>query len=507
VVDDQDLDITLYIKKNLELPVEMAGVPGGENWTQEATQICLSEGVMAFDSSYTDGGVLEPLPLVGGKLYVEYRAWYTDQVGILGTVDGTGDIDALLPGPLSPDNPLKWAVLKAQENSNGVAVHYIAVGDPADTDNWELAVSRLEDVITVYGLVPLTRDATVISLLRAHIENQSSPLRNRWRVLWISGQSDGLKSIVAPEEAVLATLSDDPQATGTQYTILDVPAGDAEFITRGTRAGDTVRYLYSVDETGETAYESFTVDAVLSEDTLRLVTGHSAPVSIPQKVEVWRTLTATEEASEIGVKAGAYGDRRVMYVWPDKVFSGGVETEGWFLTAALAGLASGVPPNQGLTRVVVAGFDNMDRSAKKFNRSQLDTMAGSGVWIVTQDLDVGTIFNRHAVTTADYNDINLREEMFSRNLDNISMQFAVLYEPYIGKTNKTRRTKEIIAGIVREKIQELEDVVVIEYLGPQIISGELTDIRDHATLRDRLVIVTTFEMPYPLNNVDHTIIV
>jgi hypothetical protein len=71
-------------------------------------------------------------------------------------------------------------------------------------------------------------------------------------------------------------------------------------------------------------------------------------------------------------------------VWPDQVGEADTVQPGYYLAAALAGLASGgVVPQQPLTNVEVAGFDDYSRSYKYFNETQLNKLAESGVWIVT----------------------------------------------------------------------------------------------------------------------------
>jgi hypothetical protein len=306
----------------------------------------------------------------------------------------------------------------------------------------------------------------------------------------------------------MATLKDNPDVTGTQYTLLQVPAGNGNFVENGVRAGDTVRYLYTTDGFDGSLYTEFEVDEVVNEDTLLLVSpGHTAAVNVPQKVEVHRTLTATELSAAVALSTAPFTSRRVMAVWPDTVGTSGYTVAGYHLCAALAALAGGVVPQQGLTNVAINGFDDLSRTVSLFNRTQLDHMAGAGVWIVTQDLQTGNVHTRHAVTTGDYDVINDREEMITRNLDSISYFFQSLLEPYIGVSNVTDSTITVIRSELNAGIQVLRGRNFVTRLGGQLVEGDIVDIRRHLTLKDRLVIRMNIELPYPLNNVELHLVV
>jgi hypothetical protein len=510
-----EVDLTLYIKADIEVP-ENSATPGVTNWTQSDTELCLADAITAFDPSWTDSGVVQALPVESestksyGKVYVEYRAWLPTLCAEVNSMYDLSEIDNI-SGSLHPDNPLKWGVFKALSNSNGTAVSYMSVCDPTVSSNWTTVITRIDGRSDVYGIVPLTRDKTVLDLFEAHVNSQSSAEFGRWRVLWVNINQVSELAIVdssssSDGEEVLATLADDPLTSGTQYTYLQVPAGNGFFVTNGVRAGDIVRFLYTTDGFGNATYTEFVVDAVVNEDTIRLQDGHAAAVNIAQKIEIWRNLTASEQADEISKTAG-YSSRRVRAVWPDTVGSGGITFEGFHLCAALAGLSSGVVPQQGLTNLAISGFDDISRTTDLFNRSQLNEMAGNGVWIVTQDLNSGDVYSRHAVTTASYDNINEREEMITRNLDSISFFFLDTFSPYIGVSNITPDTLKILRAEANSAIQTLRSRYYTQRTGAQLIDGELTRLTQHTTLKDRVVSKVTLNLPYALNNIEQYIII
>lgn len=239
---------------------------------------------------------------------------------------------------------------------------------------------------------------------------------------------------------------------------------------------------------------------------LLVAPGHSAIISTPQKIEVHRTLTATEQADEIALSQ-TYSSRRVRAVWPDEVGLGGLSFPGYHLCAALAALSCGVAPHRPLTNVSVAGFDDVSRSVDLFNRAQMDRMAGAGVWIVTQDLQSGAIYNRHAVTSGDTDDLNDREEVITRNLDDISYYFQSVLAPFIGVSNVTDSLITIIDAELNAGKETLRARNFSPLIGGQLIDAEVTELRRHLTLRDRILIRMSLELPAPFNNGDLYLVV
>jgi hypothetical protein len=509
-----NITLTLYIRKNIEVAAEHDVIPGIYNWTQSDTEICVYAGIQAYDSSWTDSGVPVALDVVtdsrvanSNKVYVEYRAWRSDLAGSLNSISDAADLDDAVSGAIDQDNPLKYALYFALQNNNGRNVWYIAVHDPDDITAWSDALERVEDRNDIYGLVPLTRDETVIGLCVGHEQAQSNELAGRWRVLWTNLQQDRTTQVIGTDDdgnAFLATTEDDPSQSGTQHTLF-VAAGQS-FETDGVRAGDVVRYQYAVDAFGNESYNEYVIDEVLSQDTLRLATGTASAEAVARRFEIWRSLTTAELSQAIASKAGSYADRRVRAIWPDTINVGSTAVNGYYACAAVAALAGGVPPHQGLTQLEISGFSSVPRTTDLFSRTQLDAMAEAGVWIITQ-APTGEIYTRHAVTTAGYIDINAREEMVVRNVDSISYYFMEQFAPYIGVTNVT---PSMISQI------EVDTIAAIEYLrsanwttvlGGQLIDATITDLRVSPVFRDRIVLGLSLDIPYALNNLEIHLIV
>ena len=514
--DAETLDMRLYIKSDIEVTKNRVGYAPLVNYETEETQVCVKAGVVAYHPEWTLNGVEQPLEVRGGTLYVEYREWLS---ALTDTVEGISTVADLanIPGQLDPDNPLKWGVYKALSNSNGTVVKYTAVQDPTDLDSWVAVLARLKGRDDVYNLVPMTFDRAVQDLYAAHINDESNEVANNWKAGFVAlpsrntvlrvGEGAAIAGVSGSTigSPVLATVSDNPAASGTQYTLLQVPNGSGYFITNGVEAGDIVRYEYVVDGFGEETYSEYVVDSVLSEDSLVLYSGTDAAVNQPQRVEIWHNLKRAELADDVATRAGSFGSRRICAVWPDQVGEAGRMQPGYYLAAALAGLASGVVPHQGLTNVEVAGFDDYSRSYKLFNETQLNRMAEAGVWIVTVDRD-GTPHSRHALTT-DNLDLNRREEMIRRNVDSLSYLFLRRLRPYIGRTNATQLMVDKLRTEVEQLIRYFSASGYTQELGAQLVSGSIRVLRLHPLLKDRIEIVLDLVVPAPLNNIELHLVV
>jgi hypothetical protein len=520
------VEVTLYIRKPvLNVTKNRTGFAPLLNWDTSETELSVYSGMVAYDSTWTNSGVQLALDVVSesskgyGAVHVEYRAWVQTLTNEVNFISNVGEIDDAISGVLDPDNPLKWGVFKALENSNGTAVGYTAVSNPDDATAWADVLEALLGRDDVYNLVPLTRNRTVLDLYAAHVTALSAPERGLWRVLWVnltgvpeipvvSAGSTVVNHVTATTsdgETCLATIVDDPDTSGSQFTIVNNTNANGDFVTNGVRVGDIVRAAYVGDGFGGTAYSEYTIAEVVSEDQLRLVSGPAAPINSAAKIEIWRSLSATAEAAEIALDAGSWGSRRIRAVWPDTIESSGTVMEGYFLAASLAGLSAGLLPQQPMTRVEIVGYSRAARTTAKFNRAQLDTLAASGVFIVTQNGNNGQIFARHALTTGTYTDINQREESVTRNVDFVSYAVRDVLDPFIGIYNINQNIINRVSLALRESLDTF--TVNTSTTGPVLIAyADLAVVQD-SLLKDKLNVTVNISVPYALNNIAVRLIV
>ena len=508
-LDASDLTLSLYIKKaSLLIPRKREGSAPDVNYElgdagDTDTGFTVKSDITVYDSTWTDDGTEMPLSVREGTLFSEYRAWVSDKSDSIygATEDDLTDI----PGATDQDNPLKYGVFKAAEASNGVEVLYIAVANPDETSSWEAAIDKMIGSRGRQGIVPRTKTKAWGDKFVAHAKSQASPENGRWRKVWTALAATETESIISATsstdgEVVLATFSDDPDVSGNQYRIVRVPAGNADFSTNGVRANDIVRVNYATDGWGDITYDEYTVDAVINEDELRVKTGPATEITVARKIEVWRTYTSAELSTQIAEKCAAFGHQRVVAIWPDTINNGGEVIDSMFLACTLAGERSGVRPQQGMTNLEIPGYDDVPRTNKLFNKTQLDAMAEAGCWIVIKAPD-GRIITRHALTTAGYGDVATQEEMIGANVDSMSMINLETVEDLIGVCNVTPGTEDIVELRMEANIDRFKQVD-IDRIGGQLIDGTVLDVRRHRTLADRLGVELEYVVPAPLNNLE-----
>lgn len=203
--------------------------------------------------------------------------------------------------------------------------------------------------------------------------------------------------------------------------------------------------------------------------------------------------------------AAKYSSTRVVAIANQSVtLSGYANQPGYFVAAAIAGLRSGVNPHQGLTSVEVSGLDSVGDAIAGFNVAQLNDIAGSGGWVIIKAED-GSFINRHAVTTNNL-DLNHTEEQVRTNVDNMSYAFRRGLVPYIGRSNVTEITLTNLA-ITLQGIGDGFKTSIGGDIGPQLIDYKVTELRQHAVLKDNIVVVIQLTVPYPLNVIDLKLVV
>lgn len=504
LVDATDMDLRLYIKKDIEVTENRLSDPPLVNWETSATQVTLKADITAYDATWTDDGVQLPLSVKGGTAYVEYRAWLQTLIEG-GTIDADEDLDDVISGAITADNPLKYGVHLARSNSNGTTVKFHAVSDPDDLTAWTDMLDQLDGADGIYGMVPLTHTAAVQTAYAGYVATQSAAEHGHWRHAYLGLSIETNVAVVSAatstdEEVVLAKIIDDPETSGTQYTWLLVPAANGQFVVNDVAPGDTVRTNYRTDGFGGTLYDEYTVDTVINEDIIRLVSGPEAAVNTAQKIEIWHTRTKTEQAAAYAAAAGGFGSQRVSAIWSEPGRAEGRAS--YFDAAAVAGRRGGIVPQQGQTNLALTGLQSstMVGRAPYFNRSQLDTMAASGVYIIVQNT-AGNVYARHALTT-DMTSIETREEGMVANFDSMSYYFLNVIKRHIGVSNVTPELLATLRVELDSAIDVLKGTTLVGRIGPQLIDGTIVELRQHLLLKDHVTAVISLTRPYPLNNVD-----
>jgi hypothetical protein len=483
------LTVTISLVDDVELP--------SVYYTTDETSITILPSAKVTGTYL---GTSQQFTVLEADACVEYKDLLIDNTTTINAIDSISDVEDTL-GPVTTANPLAKAVYSALLNSNGTTVYYVGVASD-DFSGYSDALDVISTDQDVYSLVPLNKTTTVVNLFEGHVDEQSSAENNNWRRVVVNANVDQTSAIYTADSLgadITATVTD--SAGGSNY--VNVFADGGLFITNGVQAGDILRINYR-PYAGETIYDTAVIDSVENEEELVLLTSLDEEFPVEVKIEVHRTLNLTSYATAIGQAAGNISNRRVDYVWPDTISDGTEDVSGVYLCAALAGLRSGVAPHAPLTNVEITGFYNPTRT-KMFNATQLNIMAGNGVWIVTQDLS-GAVFTRHQVTT-DNTDVNKREQTITTNLDSISRQFREGFSDLIGRGNVSEEMLDIIRTRVHSLAEQVQGLPYPTTLGPQLQDYEITQLEVDPVLRDRILLTIAPVLPYPLNNLDITMVI
>jgi hypothetical protein len=480
-------DLELFIQDTVEFPSTYT------NLSQDDIEI-LGDAFIIAD--YLGNGD-EPFALFFGDLYADYREQRTEGCNELEVIEQISDVTATL-GPVSPLNPLAKGVNHALENSAGVSVFYMAVCTD-DLAGYSDALDVLTENDTVYGLVPLNSADDVQDLFKAHVEERSSAINNQWRIAWLANTAPQQEPIVTTKsngDDILATVS---ELSPSLYRQVDAP--DALFITSGVDPGGRRLINIATDAEGTVTYDTYTVDRVESETQLIITGTLTSPVVVPIKIEVYRNLSNSEYATALAQEAARFNTRRVTLVWADNpVEDNGDAMELIYLCSALSGERSGVPPHAPMSNLEVFGVD-LD-PLFKFSRTQMNTIAAGGVWLVVKDFD-GRVFTRHQLTS--YNntdDLNQREQSKTTNLDHISRDFHANTQDLFGQGNISPEMINLIRQRINSLIEKISNRAYPAKIGPQMLDAEILRLERDTLLRDTITVEINPGLPDPLNTLN-----
>jgi len=496
--DDGKLYVKLHLPEidGVEIPQKAVSAPD-YNYGLADTTITVYSGIQLYDSRWTDGGTQIPITLYEASLYCEYRAWLSSLSGALNTVSNTSDLDDI-DGALDPDNPIKWALYVALLNSAGTEVCYSVVEDPSDTDSWTTAIGILEGETNINGLVPLTGNSTVLSTLFTHVQNETAAAANRMRVMWITPDI-AEEEVIADEnnsadsQELLATITDNPNVAGTQYTYVTITSGNGKMSTLGVQEGDILRFDITTDGWGDTTYSEYIIDSVIDENTLLLKENQvSSEQTTPKKIEVWRSTTADSLIDTLTTAANSYSSELVRIVWPEQATYGNYTYN--YLGTLLAATRSGVWAHQSLSKYVLSGIDGFS-SIVDLTQTQRETLRDSGIWILYKN-HKDEIVTLQGVTT-DTSELKYKEESIVANRHSINKAIYDQVESYLGTHNVTDATVDIVSITIDQVLDSLT-VVYDSYLGGQILSGNINSISKGTTSVD---VDLSLVLPAPNNTI------
>lgn len=440
-------------------------------------------------------GASASYPVFGGVLYADYRELLNAIAGDKFMLASDGEIEDTL-GTITPANPAAYAASLALASGGGTPVVVMCVEDET-VQGYSDALERLETFRDVHGIVPLTLDPAVKAHAAAHAVSMSSPENNRWRVAWVGSNANPIKPVYVERSVGVDLEATVVENSPSMFNLLNLSIGT--LMTADVRAGDQVRINFSTDVDGVVSYDTYTVQDVLSETTLLLRTSLPGAITVALKVEFHRVLTNVQFAQAVAAESSAYNHRRVYNVYADDAqHADGSAMATYFVAAAEAGKRAGSAPHAPLSRTGTVGV--YLGSGRKITRSQYNTMAAGGTWIVHKD-EEGAVVTRHQLSTiANPDDFLQREQSKTSNIDHISRDFWTLCKDIYGQSNGSPALISMLTARINDKIQEISARVYPAKIGPQMLGAKLMAIGIDPTYRDALNIEIDPAMPDPINN-------
>lgn len=441
-----------------------------------------------------------PLPVVNygtvvsGNVHIGYRALRLDLADTLLDINNIDDQVAVL-GDASDENPLALAVNLALANTTG-RIRAVALSSN-DLTGYLDALDLIENS-KVYAIVPLTQSVDILAAIQQHVEQMSTPENASWRI--------ALMNTAIPASKYIGMYNPDLVNANSGNNIVTLVSSDyvftssnAEFVADNVIPGDTIK-VTSHTPTSQVV-TSMTVLGVISNQQLIV----DSPIAISGvSYYVQRTLTRSQQADIVAANSSTFSSSRVIHVQPDLVgvIVNGVTKylPGYYLCAAMSGLVSGLPAQQSLTNIGLAGVVDLQHSNRYFTRAQLSTISAAGTCLLVQEA-AGTIpYIRHSLTT-DMTVLQYRELQQVKNIDFLSYFFHDILKGFPGRYNITPDTLQILRTTIVAGAKLLQGKVLPK-IGPPLLDYQIKSLIQDPTNKDTVRVEMVTTMPTVMNYVN-----
>lgn len=464
--------------------------------------------------------VLAPLYLSYSAVRKDVTA-VADQPGLL-VFDDTSALEEVL-APIDATNPLGLGLFFALINAPGIQVTGLGVDEvTADSPFGTLeAFSRAASFLEgkeVYAIAPLTHDESVHQIFNTHVTVMSGPTNKGERIAIInqraptsradtlvaSGSGDRVSSSVFDTNvsnltALVLNAGVSPIGTivADEGLFLDI-ASDSKKYSIASISGDqvTIRTSFSPGENDDGFYSTTTLPTGLIQEGFTVkVRGASLTVAgLPDLDGIAETVASVGRG---------YANRRVWMTVPDQMAAtiNGTETllEGFYASAAIAGMVGQHPPQQSFTRFPMTGLTRIIGSNDKFNSRQLNIMAGGGAWVMIQEATGAPVISRFAITT-DLTSVEVRTDSITKIVDFTAKFLRRSLLNFIGRFNITQGFLDTLGN-------------VIEGLGGFLIESgvllgfNLNLIQQDKDNPDSVIVDVSLDVPFPCNFIRLTLVI
>jgi hypothetical protein len=464
-------------------------------------------------------------------IYIQYHALRKDVSPVAKTpgmlrISDVATLQTVL-SPIRSDNPLGLGMFFELINAPGIECAGMGVdetsgGKPYGTVPAFARVANFIESEEVYAIAPLTDDPTVHQLFKTHVELMSGPEQKGERVVIVCPPVPSR----AVDDLIASGLSGNTTATPNQFVVdvnptaglvnkgldpLELDYEDDVFLevevegelrnysissVNGTLV--SLRVTFASDENVDDFYSVTPLNiAVINGDWTVKIRGPKLLISgstLPDKAKI---------ADTVQIIASTYKQRRMLYVFPDKVRASISGTEellpGFFACAAIAGMTGRFPPQQGFTNLPMTGFTGVVGSNDTFSTSQLNVMAAGGAYIIVQDAPGAALISRHQLTT-NLKSIETREYSITKVVDFVAKFMRAGLRNFIGTFNITQPFLDTLSTVIQGMLGFLVENGVI-------IGGDLNNLVQDKTQPDTVLVDVTLDVPFPCNYIRLTLVI
>ncbi len=428
--------------------------------------------------------------VLSADVHIQYKALRTDLAGTIHTFNNVSDVEATL-GEISDDNPLALGLQLALANTTG---RVFGIGIDSNDLTGHLSALELSETFRLYCLSPLTQDTSILAAYKAHVAQMSTPENASWRILLANTAMPTTQNI-GPYSASYVNANGGNNNIAVNSGKYVLTASNATFISDGVVPGDVINVTAA---TPSTIVGTLTVQEVISNQQV-VVSGSTTATAISYYVT--RSLTKTQVAQSVASTSEGFGLNRVVHVQPDIVgvsVSGATKyLPGYYLCAALSGMVSGFPVQQGFTNIGVAGIVDLKHSNFYFSKADMNTMAESGTFLFMQETQGGMPYCRHELTT-DMSTLEYRELLVVKNWDYLSYFYYDKLKPFIGSWNITKDTLNIIRQTFVSS-SELLKSKKLPKIGAPLLGYQILKLEQNAVNKDHIDCEIKISVVYPNN--------
>jgi hypothetical protein len=429
--------------------------------------------------------------------------------------------------PITSANPLGLGMFFMLINAPGQQCTGMGVDDaPAAAPSGSLAgytkVANFIESEEIYAIAPMTHDETVAQMFKAHVELMAGPEQKGERILFFNplvptravndvvGSGLSGNTTATPNEFIsdvnvtsgLTSRGLDPTSLSVADNVFLEIAVDGEVRNYSLSAVNgvvcSIRTTFATGENTDAFFSTTTLNvALVNVDWSINVRGDELLIpgsTLPDKDKIAETVQA---------KAGAYKQRRLYYVFPDKVKAtiGGLEEliEGYFACAAIAGMVAGQPPQQGFTNFPMTGFTGVVGSDDTFSNKQLNVIAGGGTYILVQDAAGSPITSRHQLST-NLTSIEVRELSITKIVDFTAKFLRAGLRNFIGTFNITQPFLDTLSTVTQGMLSFLVENGILT-------GANLNNLIQSKDAPDTVLVDVTLDVPFPCNYIRLTLVI